>query len=128
MAIKCHVLTNKKTNTMTKFEIIQAINEMTQNELVQLNNEYCQQINASDSEIFINDEEFFNTFFDNKPFEVARSTFYGDYNFSHEYVIFNGYGNLETFGYMDVSKLCECVETMAEYIEENFNEFKYIFN
>lgn len=113
---------------MKKQQIIESINTMDQNELVQLNNEYCQHINDYDSEIHFNDEDFFNTFYENKPFEVARAIFYGDYNFSHDYVIFNGYGNLETFGYMTIDKLTECIETMSEYIEENFNDFEYLFN
>ena len=43
-----------------------------------------------------NDEEFFNTFFDN-PMEAIRATYYGDYNYNDEYVKFNGYGNIDSY-------------------------------
>ena len=36
-------------------KILKAINEMTENELIQLNNTYCQNI-SSDSEVWENDE------------------------------------------------------------------------
>lgn len=44
-----------------------------------------------------NDEEFFNAYFENKPMEAVRATTYGDYNYTDEYVIFNAYGNLDTY-------------------------------
>lgn len=47
-------------------------------------------------EYYENDEEFFNMFFEGRPMEVARATYYGNYNFMDEYVHFNGYGNLES--------------------------------
>ncbi len=43
-----------------------------------------------------NDEEFFNTFFDN-PMEAIRATYYGNYNYNDDYVKFNGYGNIDSF-------------------------------
>ena len=43
-----------------------------------------------------NDEEFFNTFFDN-PMEAIRATYYGDYNYNDEYVKFNDYGNIDSY-------------------------------
>ena len=47
-------------------------------------------------EFWENDEEFFNTFFDN-PMEAVRATYYGDYNYNDEYVKFNGYGNIDSY-------------------------------
>ena len=85
--------------------------------------EYCQAINATDSEIWGNDEDFLCTFFANNLDSLAKAIFYGDYNYSHKYVRFNGYGNLETFNYFDTNDLCELVKTMAEYISENPSEF-----
>ena len=43
-----------------------------------------------------NDEEFFNTFFDN-PMEAIRATYYGNYNYNDDYVKFNGYGNIDSY-------------------------------
>lgn len=43
-----------------------------------------------------NDEEFFNTFFFNDPYEAVRAVHFGDYNYSDPYVRFDGYGNIES--------------------------------
>ena len=112
---------------LTVSEIIMAINNMDDHELVQLNNEYCYSINAPDSEIFGNDEDFFETFFSGSPMRLAQAICYGDYHYYHMFVRFNGYGNLETFNNMTTDQLCELVPTMAEYISENFNDFYQLF-
>ncbi len=108
-------------------EIKKAIEQMNEGQLVELNNMYCQEFGYHDNEIYENDEEFFNMCFEGKPFKAVRATFYGDYNFSHEYVIFNGYGNLETFNTMDIEKLVDSVEVMAENIADRFEDFENIF-
>lgn len=108
-------------------EIIEAIENMSANELVNLNNLYCQEFGYDDNEIFDNDEEFFNMFFEGKPMEVARATFYGNYNFSHDFVKFNGYGNLESIQYMSTDMLVDSIEVMAQSIEENFEAFEDLF-
>lgn len=110
-------------NNQTKTAIIDIINAMDQSDLIQLNNEYCQAINAMDSEIFSNDQDFLETFFSNNLDGLARSICYGDYNYSHDFVRFDGYGNLESFNWFETKDLCELVPTMAEYIAENPREF-----
>ena len=70
-------------------------------------------------EFWNNDEEFFNTFFENK-IEVARSICYGDYNYTDSYVRFNGYGNLESFSEYD---MIEEMEDDIEKIVENLIEY-----
>ena len=42
-----------------------------------------------------NDEEFFDTFFANKPMDAVRAVQYGEYNYCDDYVKFDGYGMLE---------------------------------
>jgi hypothetical protein len=117
------------TQTQTKKDfIINAINEMTPGELIDLNNTYCQSAHYSDSEIYSNDEDFFETYFANETLKAVRATQYGDYRYSDDYVIFNGYGNLDSFNYMNTDKLCELVGTMAEYIEENEQDFTHLFD
>jgi hypothetical protein len=109
--------------TTTTQQVIDIINDMNEAELVQLNNEYCQSAQYNDNEIFTNDDDFFATFFDGDTIGAVRAVSYGDYNYSHNYVKFNGYGNLESFSYFRVDDLCENVETMAEYIAENLHDF-----
>ena len=47
-------------------------------------------------EVYENDEEFFDMFFEGRSAEVARAIYYGDYNYNDEYVKFNAYENLES--------------------------------
>jgi hypothetical protein len=47
------------------------------------------------------DEDFFNTHFQDKPMEAARATQFGSINWSHSYIMFDGYGNLESFDSID---------------------------
>lgn len=108
-----------------KNQILKAINEANENELVELNNAYCEAIDNMDSQIFSNDEEFFGIFYPNAGdgLKVAQAVHFGDYNYSHDWVQFNGYGNLKSYSYIEVKDLCELPEVMAEYIAENFEEF-----
>lgn len=118
-------MTNTTTQTTEQLidSICDLIQEMDSSELIQLNNEYCQAVNACDSEVWSNDEDFLNTFFYNNADALARAIFYGDYRYCDDYVRFNGYGNLETFSTFEVSDLYDFVRTMAEYIAENPAEF-----
>lgn len=115
------------TTELTTVQIIEAIKEMREAELLELNNLYCQSINAPDSEIFTNDDEFMEMFFSGSPMRLAQAICYGNYHYYDNYVTFNGYGNLETFQNMTTDQLCELVPTMAEYIAENFNDFYQLF-
>lgn len=109
--------------TTTTQQIIDIINDMNEAELIQLNNEYCEAINDNDGQIYDNDEHFFATYFGNDTIGAVRAVSYGSYNYSHNYVKFNGYGNLESFSYFTADDLCENVETMAEYIADNLHDF-----
>ena len=120
--------TEKTVNEIIVSNIIDSINAMDANELIQLNNEYCMSINAPDSEIYTNDEDFFITFFSDSPMRLAQAICYGNYHYYDQYVLFNGYGNLDSFQNMTTDQLCELVPTMAEYIAENFYEFEYLFS
>ena len=106
------------TQTQTvKEQLLDLIYQMDRDELIILNNEYCQSISAPDDEIWGNDQDFLETFFHNNPDNLARAIFYGDYRYSDDLVRFNGYGNLETFNHFGVN------DVMAEYIEENSKDF-----
>jgi hypothetical protein len=115
---------------MKAITILSQINEFNENQLIELNNIYCQVAGYYDNEVYNNDEDFFSTFYPNPGdgLKVAQAIFYGDYNYSHDYVKFNGYGNLESINYFEVSDLCELPSTMAEFIEDNFSDFDHLFN
>ena len=72
-------------------------------------------------DVYENDEEFFNIFFENKPAELARAIYYGDFNYNDNYIKFNGYGNLKTFSEYDYEELLkenieEIIECLIEYV------------
>jgi hypothetical protein len=76
--------------------VMSYLNGLDDNELVNAHNTYARE-NSSDDEIYSNDEDFFNTFFEGKTNEAVRAVCYGEYRYTDEYVMFNGYGNLESF-------------------------------
>ena len=69
-----------------------------------------------------NDEEFFNTFFDN-PMEAIRATYYGDYNYNDEYVKFNGYGNIDS--YSEYERIEEIKDNIDDIVD---NLIEYYYN
>ena len=71
-------------------------------------------------DVYSNDEDFFEMFFKDKPAELARAIYYGDFNYNDEYIKFNGYGNLETFSKYDYEEL---LEENIEEITENLIEY-----
>ena len=75
-------------------------------------------------DVYSNDEEFFNMFFEGSPAEVARAIYYGDYNYNDEYVKFNGYGNLESFNEYEYEELLE--ENVEEITENLIKYAEYI--
>ena len=113
-----------------KAQLLNAINKADENfnsnELVELNNAYCYHCNSSDNEIYSNDEEFFETFFPNTGdgLRVAQAVHFGNYKYNHNWVQFNGYGNLDSYDYITVKDLCEFPETIVDYILEDVSDFE----
>ena len=88
---------------------------LSDDEKVSLWNEMCSDENRSDDEIFVNDEEFFEMFFANDVIKAVQATQYGKYNYSDDYVQFNGYGNLDSFNNpMDVIDEQELINWLME--------------
>lgn len=77
------------------------INSLSDTELINLHNTYCQNNNYTDDEIYSNDEEFFDTFFQQNVIDAVRAVSYGNYQYTHSWIKFNGYGNLESFDYVE---------------------------
>jgi hypothetical protein len=108
--------------------IVEEINCFDNDQMVQLNNEYCDQQNCPDDQIYSNDANFFADYFDGNVMEAVRAVSYGDYNYTHDWVKFNGYGNLETMDRIDTDDLVDSVEAMAEEIADNFSAYDHFFN
>lgn len=83
--------------------------------------ELVQSINSWDGsldnlEVHNFDDEFFNTYFEGKPEEAARATFFGNIqSWMDDYIRFNGYGNLESLtGYQYDDELKESATEILE--------------
>lgn len=75
-----------------------------------------------DLDVYDNDEDFFETFFNGKPMEAVRAAHFGDYSYAATYVRFNGYGNLETLDdYQYERELKEQIDEIVAALLENFS-------
>lgn len=90
--------------------------------IVGLWNEYCSECNCPDDTIFDNDEGFFENYFTGSVMSAVRSVQYGDYNVAHDYVRFNGCGNLESFYCADDDNSPVDFDSLADYLIENKDE------
>ncbi len=103
---------------------IEAITEhlecLSNAELVQAHNQYCKNRNYHDDEIFENDEDFFESNFNDNIMSAVRAVSYGVYSISHKWVKFNGNGNLISFN--DPSDEIEIPE-IAEDVLENAHDY-----
>lgn len=71
-------------------------------------------------DVYLNDEDFFDMFFEGKPMEAVRASHYGEYNYMDEYVRFNGYGNLESLSKWDLEKeMEEDIDEIVDVLMEN---------
>lgn len=109
-----------KTIVNTLETVKEFLTDLSKEEKVNIHNEYCRENNLGDDEIYSNDEDFFNLFFEGKVIEAVRAVSYGKFNYSDDYVKFNGYGNLESFNYPDDEI---DINAIAEDIIENPNRY-----
>lgn len=107
--------------------VVQHLETLTDSDLVSIHNQYCQNNNYCDDEIYMNDEDFFETFFSTK-LEAVRAVAYGEYNYTHDYVRFNWYGNVESFDTFGVSDMVESPETIAQDIIDNPRDYSHAIN
>lgn len=109
---------------MTYEQIMETLESMGTKELVEVHNKYCDAYNDMDNIIYENDDYFLETYFMERPAELARSIQYGDYRYSDDYVQFNGYGNLESFDYTDghvfLSDIANYIADLDEDEQEDF--------
>jgi hypothetical protein len=106
--------------------IIEEINSFSSEDMIELNNTYCDDQNYPDDRIYQNDDSFLDENFSSVT-DAVRAVSYGEYKYSDKYVKFNGYGNLESFSYVTESDLCEDVATVAERVADNFSNYEHVF-
>lgn len=109
---------------MTYEQIMETLESMGTKELVEVHNKYCDAYNDMDNIIYENDDYFLETYFMERPAELARAIQYGDYRYCDDYVQFNGYGNLDSFNYTDghvfLSDIANYVADLDEDEQEDF--------
>ena len=103
-------------NTYYDF-IIDYLAQLKDDELMDLWNNYCCE-ERMDDYIYYNDEYFFEEYFANNVDEAVRTVCYGDYRYRDTFVIFNGYGNLESFDDWKLDSYIY-IEDLASYLEDN---------
>ena len=93
---------------------------------IEIHNIYIRETNGGcEYEIESNDEYFFNTFFEGKPMEAVRASYYGDFRYNDDWVWFNPYGNLASGDNEEELPLRDA-EEMAEWYIENYEELEHI--
>lgn len=106
---------------MTREELVKVIvDEITIDELGNILNDINSWDGSFEELCFEhNDEDFFNTYFENRVDEAVRAVCYGDYNYTDEYVRFNAYGNLESFDEWQVENeiTSYATEIIKRYLE-----------
>ena len=81
--------------------------------MVQEINEYSDELDYLD--VWENEQEFFETFFQGREYEVARSICYGDYRYMDKWVRFDGYANLQSLSDWQADKEIEdCADDILE--------------
>lgn len=93
---------------------------------IAIHNTYIRETNCScEDEIESNDEDFFNTYFEGKPMEAVRASYYGDFCYDEDWVWFDAYGNLVS-GSREGQLPLRDAEEMAEWYIEHYEEVEYI--
>ena len=104
--------------------IIDYLINLKDDELLDLWNRYCYEENMDDC-IYYNDEYFFEEYFANNVTGAVRVVCYGDYRYRDQYVVFDGYGNLESFDEHFLDNYIY-ISDLASYLEDNhFLENEY---
>ena len=106
---------------MSRYEKIkEAIENMNTSDIVALHNEYCNEYGDMDYYVYSMDE-FDEVMADMKPWDIARSAFFGGFRPVADYFSFNGYGNLVSFDYWNDEDARIYPSEIARYIDENDN-------
>lgn len=71
-----------------------------------------------------NDEEFFNTFYMDKPYKLVQAIAYGDYRYSDNFVKFDGYANLKSV--YEIPYEDDCAELVSRYFEQESPEMLWM--
>lgn len=100
-------------------KIKQALKNLEPENKIDLNNLVSGEYKNGEDDIYPNDEDFFNTFFSNDPYNAVQRAVYGDYQPMHDYVMFDGYGNLKSLDTYLLERNLISDDEIAEFLDEN---------
>lgn len=103
---------------MTYEEIMKAVAIMETADIIELWNEYIEEVNYPDDRVYGNNMLFFEEMFAH-PYDVAIAVTYGDWRQDDEYVVFNGYGNISSFNYWGESNSPIDIDALVEWLSDN---------
>ena len=118
---------------MQEKEILKKLNKLEENkewESLRIINNECAMYNGSLDEIDVNDEEFFNIYFENNVDKAVRAVCFGDYRYTDDFVMFNGYGNLQSFNEYELKHYLDLNEMAYQITAYNdiYNGIEYILD
>ena len=94
------------------------VNEIHGDELMEIWNDYCDDVGLHDDKVYYNDEDTLRMICEDYM-SVAQRITYGTYNYAHEYLTLNGYANFETSEYVEY--LID-LDDLAGWIKEQTKE------
>jgi len=102
--------------------IIEYLQSLEDDKLIEVWNEFARE-NYNDDEIYFNDDDFFETFFEGRVIEAVRAVNYGEYNYTDKYVRFNGYANLVSGTNYEMINQVVDMNMLADDILENEDNY-----
>lgn len=76
-----------------------------------------------DLDMFLNDKDFFKTFFSDNPYKLITKILYDTYDFEHKYVAFDDYGSLESYSSEEYEEILENnIDRIIEVFVKNIDE------
>lgn len=105
---------------MTRYEKIKnALDEMSTPDIIDLQNNYCEETNNLD-DIIYQMYDFDELMRGQAPWEIVRCAYFGKhFNPCDDYFRFNGYANLESFDYAPGGNSGVYTSDIAKYIDAN---------
>ena len=102
-------------NTLADIQLNQVIEQLKEDDSL-LMQAYCDYSAENGyNSVYDNDDDSINMIFHNAS-DAIRSAFFGDYNHSHAYFTLNGYGNLQSFEYLDSDSSPIDISELAEWL------------
>lgn len=102
---------------------IEGWENLSTDDKIEVNNIYCREEDP-DGVIYCNDNDFLDENFSDAS-DAVRAVCFGNYNYSDDYVWFNGYANLESTSMESALPFAD-LDYMTEWFKENYEEIDYL--